>query len=79
MANVTVSVSDELKKEMDKLSLINWSSVARSAFEKTVADLKLLESITAKSKLTEEDALELGRKIKKGMHERMMKEHPGAY
>jgi len=41
--------------------------------------LKILNSITARSKLTEKDALEIGRKIKKSMHERFKKEHPGAF
>jgi len=39
-------------------------------------ELKILDEIAAKSKLTEEDAIELGRKINKSMHERLKKEHP---
>ena len=35
---------------------------------------KLMESIAAKSKLTEKDALELGKKINKGISERFRKE-----
>ena len=31
MPNVTISVSDELKTEMDKLSEVNWSEVCRNA------------------------------------------------
>ncbi len=33
--------------------------------------LRLLKAIVAKSKLTEKDALELGRKINKSLHERL--------
>jgi len=29
-------VSDELKREMKKLRHVNWSSVARKAFEETI-------------------------------------------
>ncbi len=33
MANVTVSVPGELKKRMEHLAGVNWSEVARQAFE----------------------------------------------
>ena len=41
--------------------------------------LKILKSIASNSKLTEEDAIEIGRKIKQGLHKRLKKEHPSAY
>jgi hypothetical protein len=36
MANVTVTVSEELKREMKKQKGTNWSSVARKAFEEAI-------------------------------------------
>lgn len=36
MANVTVSVPEELKREMKRLKHVNWSEVARKAFEDRV-------------------------------------------
>jgi len=36
MANVTVSVPEELKREMKRLKRVNWSEVARKAFEERV-------------------------------------------
>lgn len=33
MVNVTVSVPDELKRRMERYKHINWSEVARRAFE----------------------------------------------
>ena len=63
MANITFSVPDDLKKEMEKHPEINWSEVARSAIRQKVADLKFLAVFKAKSKITEEDAEELGRKV----------------
>ncbi|MBI4406313.1 hypothetical protein HY571_00165 [Candidatus Micrarchaeota archaeon] len=48
---------------MDRFSEINWSEVARQAFLQKVQDLKFLIEFKSKSKLTEKDALELGRKV----------------
>ena len=67
MATMTLAVPDELKEEMDKMKIINWSAVAREAFEEKIHKLKLLESLTKDSKLTEKDVEELGAKIKEGI------------
>jgi hypothetical protein len=70
MPTITLSVPEDLKRDMDESREINWSEVARVAIRTKVAQLKLLKEITANSKMTEDDALELGRKIRKGMHKR---------
>lgn len=70
MPTITLSVPEELKKEMDESREINWSEVARTAIRQKLAQLRILKSIAAKSKLTEKDALELGKKINKSLHER---------
>lgn len=70
MPTITLSVPEELKKEMDKSKFINWSEIAREAIREKVAQLGILNAIATKSKLTEKDALEIGRKIKKSMHEK---------
>jgi predicted transcriptional regulator len=36
VGNVTIRVPDELKRRMEELREVNWSEVARSAFEETV-------------------------------------------
>ena len=36
MGTITITVSDELKRGMKRLRHINWSSVARRAFEETI-------------------------------------------
>lgn len=71
MPTITLSVPEDLKKDMDESKEINWSEVARAAIKSKVEQLRILKSITAKSKLTEKDALELGRKINKSLHERL--------
>ena len=70
MVNMTLSIPEELHKRMRKLSEIKWSEVARRAIEERVNDLETLNKLLANSKLTEKDALEIGRKIKKGIAER---------
>lgn len=67
MATMTLAVPRDLKREMDNFSIINWSAVAREAFEEKIKALRLLESITKDSRLTEKDILELGAKIKAGI------------
>lgn len=73
MVNMTLSVPEELKEVMDKHSEINWSEVARQAFKQKVSQLALLDALASKSELSEKDALEIGRKIKKSMWEKRYK------
>jgi hypothetical protein len=70
MPTITLSVPEDIKKDMEESKEINWSAVAREAIKIKIAQLKILKAITTKSKLTEKDALELGRKINASMHER---------
>lgn len=70
MPTITLSVPEDLKKEMDESKDINWSEVARVAIRNKVSQLKILKEITSRSRLTEKDALELGRKINKSLHGR---------
>ena len=77
MPTITLSVPEDLKKEMDKSRFINWSAIAREAIREKVSELALFKSIVAKSKLTEKDALELGNKVSKSLHERYKKKYSG--
>jgi len=67
MAVVTVSVPAELKQKMDKITIINWSAVAREAFEKEIMALEILKNFSSDSTLTEKDAIRLGRKVNAAM------------
>lgn len=79
MPTLTLSVPEDLKREMDDSKEINWSEVARSAIREKLAKLRILKSISSTSALTQKDAIELGRKINKSLHQRYAKDHPGAY
>jgi predicted CopG family antitoxin len=70
MATITLSIPDDLMKEMDLSKEINWSEVAKEAIRTKVNQLRLLRSITSKSHLSEDDALEIGRKINESLHQR---------
>ncbi|MBI2971409.1 MAG: hypothetical protein HYY37_03270 [Candidatus Aenigmarchaeota archaeon] len=56
---------------MDEFPEINWSEVARQAFAQKLRDLEFLREFKSKSTLTEHDALELGRKVNKGVAKRL--------
>jgi predicted CopG family antitoxin len=72
MANITLSVPDDLHRKMKKHSEIKWSEVARKAIEKKVHDLELLDELTSKSKLTEKDVLEISNRINKGLADKLI-------
>ena len=67
MTNVTLAVSEDLHMIMQKHKDIKWSEVARQAMWEKARKLELMDKLLAKSALTEEDALEIGRKIKHGI------------
>ncbi len=76
MPTITLSVSDELKKEMDSFKDINWSEVTREMLKDKIERLKLLKDVDEMlkdSKFTEEDALRLGMKVKKGRFKELKK------
>ena len=67
MVSITLSVPEELKKEMDYYRELNWSEVARQAIKEKIVLLKKMDTLLAKSKLTEEDAVRLGKKVNKAL------------
>lgn len=76
MGTITLSVPDDLKKEMDKTDFINWSSVARRAFAETLADVKELElkrKVRAISGIDEYDVREVRESVAKEVIESVEK------
>jgi len=74
MANLTLSVPDELYAEMKRHPEIRWSEVARQALAKKLEDLRRLEVLLGGSTLREEDVQRLGKTVKEGV----WKKHRGA-
>lgn len=70
MTNMTLAVPEDLIDIMRKHREVKWSEVARSAMWGHAKKLELMDRLLAKSKLSEEDAIEIGRKIKAGIAKR---------
>ena len=64
---MTLAVPEDLNRIMKRHVEIKWSEVARQALWKQANKMELMDKILSKSKLTEEDALELGAKINLGI------------
>lgn len=67
---MTLSIPEDLHKEMTAHSEIRWSEVARKAFEKKIKELHWMDKLVEKSELTEEDVDKIGHKIKGEMLKR---------
>lgn len=68
--NMTMSVDKELRKRMRRHPEIRWTHVVRQAIEEKLDQLETLERIASKSRLTVKDAVEIGRKINRGLARR---------
>ncbi|MAG78055.1 hypothetical protein CL616_01690 [archaeon] len=64
MANITLSVSEEVHKEMKHFSEVKWSEIARKAIVSKLEILHLAEKLAKKSKLTKEDIEQFSKKLK---------------
>ena len=64
MGNITLSLPNEVRKEMKQFSEVKWSEVARKAIVERLETLRMAEELAKKSKLTESDVEQFSRKIK---------------
>lgn len=71
MPTVTINVDDDLKSQMEDHSEINWSEVARNAFEEKIDDLEMMRRLSSESELTEEDVDEVAELIDGNVAERL--------
>ena len=53
MANVTVNVPESLKKRMEQVPDVNWSEVAREAFEEIIRQKQMRDVAEAMDRLRE--------------------------
>jgi len=51
MANVTVSVPEQLKKRMEQTGGVNWSEVAREAFEEVMRRKEMAQAAETMDRL----------------------------
>jgi len=77
MPNITLSIPQELKHNMDSIPELNWSEAVRQFLSEKVKRalvLKKLDKLLENSELTEEDCLKLGDKIKEGVWKKYKQE-----
>lgn len=72
MPNMTLALPEDVYKIIKNHNEIRWSEIARRAISDYAKKLALLDALTAKSTLTEEDIMKLDKKIKKGIHKHYM-------
>jgi len=70
LVNVTLAVPEELHDIMKRHPEIKWSEVARQAMWEYARKLELLDEIANRSSLSEQEALEIGEMMKKGVAKR---------
>ena len=73
MPTATLTIPDNVKAEVQRFSWINWSEVARQAFMQKIEDMEFLRRFKEKSKLTESDALKLGREVSREVSNKLRK------
>ncbi|RJQ19761.1 hypothetical protein C4580_04925 [Candidatus Woesearchaeota archaeon] len=67
MANITLTIPEDLRTELQKHKEVNWSAVMRRAMVEHLRKLHIAEAIASKSKLTQKDITELDKLVKKGI------------
>jgi metal-responsive CopG/Arc/MetJ family transcriptional regulator len=73
MANITLSLSEELYQKLKNHPEIRWSEVARKAIQQYLDELELLDKLTTKSQLTDDDVRELSDLIDTKVIEKLSK------
>ena len=67
MVELKIEVSEDLKQKMLELHGVDWSRVIDAFVREKISEWARLRLILNKSKLTEKDSLELGRKVNESL------------
>ena len=70
---MTLSIPNEIKKDMNEFPEINWSVIARQAIIQRILLLKKIKEFSKDSELTEKDALRLGKQVNKALAQKKLK------
>ena len=70
MANMTLSIPEQLHRRIRRHTELKWSDIARQAFESKLKEIEFLEKVLKNSQFTEEDAEIIGHKIKAEIRKR---------
>lgn len=63
MANITLSIPEDLHLKIRRHAEIRWSEVMRQLLQKKIKQLELMGTLTNNSKLTKKDVEEISREI----------------
>lgn len=66
MANMTLSISEQTRERMREVEW-RWSAFFERKVNEALDDFEEAERLASRSRLTEQDALELGRLVNEGM------------
>ena len=72
MGNMTLSLPEDIQREMKQFSEVKWSEVARKAIIEKLKTLELAERLAKKSKLTRKDVDDFNKKIKSSASKRFL-------
>ena len=70
MGELKVVMPEELMHRIAEFPDVDWSATARRAISKKARQLAFLKYFASESELTEEDALELGKKVNEAVSRR---------
>ncbi len=65
MAHVTLTIPEDLKAAMARFRGVDWTEVARHAIAEKARILDEAQHVLGHSRLTEQEAVEIGRQVKK--------------
>jgi hypothetical protein len=65
MPNMTLAVPEELHRELRRHREIRWAEIARRAFVRELDRLHVYDRVLKNSALTEADAIDIGRDIRR--------------
>ncbi|MBS3092405.1 hypothetical protein J4466_03215 [Candidatus Pacearchaeota archaeon] len=63
MTNITLTLPQELKEELQKHKEVNWSAVIRKALQEHLTKIRIAEAIASKSRLTQREVNEISKMI----------------
>ncbi len=67
MGNLTLAISGETKKRMERFPSVKWSNAVRVIIERKLDDFEETQRLSKKSLLSEKDVEELSKKVNASM------------
>lgn len=65
-----ISIPEDLKERMREFPAINWSHIVQDAVEKRLEQLTFMKYFASESNMTKEEAVQLGKELKKRIADR---------